>query len=75
MEGLHRQRVRVVKEMDLKSIGLARAGSNPAVVDALLLHVHVHKVGMGTITCTCTTTRYPRHPTSKNFVSDTIFYF
>ena len=50
MEGLHRQRVRVVKEMDLKSIGLARAGSNPAVVDALLLHVHVHKVGMGTIT-------------------------
>ena len=29
----YRQRVRVVKECDQKSHGLARAGSNPAAVD------------------------------------------
>jgi len=44
----------------------------------VLLHVHVYKKGMGTITrvrtCQQQHVRYPRHPTSKNFVSDTIFY-
>ncbi len=35
--------VRVVKEMDLKSIGLARAGSNPAD-DAFLLFHFLHVV-------------------------------
>ena len=33
-----RHYVRVVKEMDLKSIGFARAGSNPAGVVSLFLH-------------------------------------
>ena len=35
--------VRVVKEMDLKSIGLARAGSNPA--DDAFLFFHFLAVG------------------------------
>ena len=70
MESLHRQRVRVVKEMDLKSIGLARAGSNPAVVDAVLLHVRKGWAPSHACARVQQYVRYPQHPTSKNFVSE-----